>query len=498
MTNIRSKALLYGLVSFLSTFLPFTLLAQGSKCPKIPESLKNVFWSLCVQDVATGTRVVDVNAHYMMTPASTLKVFTTATALERLSPDSRMSTKVYLAGELRDGILWGNLVIVGGGDPTIGSRYVKEEDRLLFFDQVVRSLKAKGVMTIKGDIIGVSPLWYDYQAVNPHWLYYDIGNHYAAGAYALSGFDNSYEIEFSDFGRSFSTSHAIEDVKLSPSYRYSSARKSDSLYLARPLGGDSTVHITGVYPAGVKSLKIRGDLPNPPLHFVRYVTRSLVQGGLVVEGRSRVVSEYEVGTLPLLYEYLSPSVSDLSRRTNLHSVNLYAEALLKYTWAGVFDTSQKIDFVPSALCQAVHYWASRGLSPDEILPFDGSGLSPENKVTANYLTSLLGKVYRGERKGLLMHHLPVVGREGTVASFLKNTRLEGRAYLKSGSIKGVLAYTGYVKAPSGKVFAVTIMANNFTVKHQVIRKAFEEILLEVFSPIFKDGTEKGQKKMSNL
>ena len=481
MINLTHSTVAKRFLFLLALFTPSMIVAQNVRTPMEPEVLKNVFWSLCVQDAETGESLVDIRSSYLMTPASTLKVLTTATALECVSPETRLSTKLYTTGVISEGVLSGDVLIVGEGDPSIGSRHLKDTSADSFFNNVAHALTAKGVKKIKGNIIALSPKSFDHQGLNPRWLHYDMGNHYAAGAYALNLFDNSYNVIFTDYGRKFTHTPSVPGLKLKRSYVISKSRKTDSLYIARPSSGEQVHLITGIYPAGVKQWQIRGDIPDPPLFFAQYLAMTLKKKGISIQGESRTS-----GLLPdvdkvLLYEHLSPTMMELARLTNVHSINLYAESLLRCTWVGK-PALEGHNPTQTALHQSGLYWQGRGLSGKEINVFDGSGLSPENKVTANYLSSLLGKVYRGDSTHLFMMTLPMAGKEGTVTSFLKGTPLAGRAYLKSGSIKNVIAYTGYIVVPDGKVYTVTLMANNFTLRHSEMRKVFEGILLDTFTP----------------
>ena len=481
-----------GFLFLVTLFPPLMIVAQNVRTPMEPDALKNVFWSLCVQDADSGETLADIRSSYLMTPASTLKVPTTATALELSSPDARLSTKVYMSGVVSEGVLSGDLFIVGEGDPSIGSRHLKDTPPDTFFDNVARALTSKGIKKIKGNVIALSPKSFDYQGLNPRWLHYDMGNHYAAGAYTLNLFDNSYSVIFSDYGRKFTHTPSVPGLKLKRAYVISSSRKTDSLYIARPSGAEQDHLITGVYPAGVRQWQIRGDIPDPPLFFAQYLAMVLKKKGISLQGESRTADTLPDVAKSLIYEHLSPTITELARLTNIHSINLYAEALLRHIWSRK-ELLEGHNPTQTALHHSNLYWQGRGLSGREINAYDGSGLSPENKVTANYLSSLLGKVYRSDGTHRFMTTLPIAGKEGTVTSFLKDTPLAGRAYLKSGSIKNVIAYTGYVVTPDGKVYTVTLMANNFTLRHSEMRKVFEGILSDTFAPAFGIGVPAGSR-----
>lgn len=463
-----------------------SLKAQGVRVPAEPDLLHKSFWSLCIQDVESGETLVNIRAHHLMTPASVLKVYTTASALSILSPDTRLATEVHLSGSVSKGVLQGDLVIIGEGDPSIASRHLPRGQQSSFFEKVVEALRGRGITTIEGEILALSLPHRDAQGRNPRWMHYDMGNHYAAGAYDLNLFDNSYDILFSNFGRDFTVSPAIPDLNLIRAYEVSPRKRSDSLYIAiPPLGGSHDRIITGVYPASLKSTSIRGEIPNPPLFFAQYLASHLRREGITVKGKGKVIADPPApGSTTLLYRHLSPTITELARLTNVHSINLYAEALLRRLapeedrWAGHNITQ-------SALHRTALYWEGRGLTPDESALYDGSGLSPENKLSTFFLVTLLGKVYRNESTRRFMDTLPIVGKEGTVSSFLRELPFAGTTRLKSGTIKHVLAYGGYVPTPDGRIYAVAVIVNNHTVRNSEMRKALGELLLDAFAPSFR-------------
>ena len=141
--------------------------------------------SLCVADAKTGDILIDYNSGISLTPASVMKVITSAAALELLGPDYTFKTTVGYTGSLnkRSGRLKGNIIILGGGDPALGSKYFADHYEG-FIDNWVAEIKKLGIKRIKGRVI-TDDSYYDYLPVPAKWLWEDEGNYYGAGAYGI-------------------------------------------------------------------------------------------------------------------------------------------------------------------------------------------------------------------------------------------------------------------------------------------------------------------------
>lgn len=445
--------------------------------PAEPEVLSRTFWSLCIQDGDTGEELVGVRSHHLMTPASTMKVVSTATLWSQQGGGRCITTEICTDGNVEQGVLRGNLYIVGHGDPSIGSRYFWNRDQDLFFKEVAKALKDKGIQSVTGDVIAVVSRA-DFQASNPRWHAYDMGNGYAPGHWSLNAYDNSFELRFSDYGKSFQTLPELpESTSLTQMYAISTARRRDSLYISPFVTPDGRYPITGVYPGNVQKLRIRGAIPNPPLFVADRLRKILSQSGVKVAGVGKV-GEAEVERLEQLYAFRSPTLRELIKLTLVYSHNLFAEGMLKQLAEGK-TPSPGHNQTQTAIQEVYRYWKSRGMDTKELEMFDGSGLSGENRVTTNFLATLLGKVYRADKSGSFRQLLPRAGRDGTLTIFLKRTPLEGKAYLKSGTIRNVICYAGYVLL-DGKTYTVAFMVNNYYGRASAIRKGMEQVLLEAF------------------
>lgn len=473
---MNRKGICKGIGLFCLLLLGIEASAQVVRTPSEPIALSRSFWSLSIQDADSGEELVGIRDHHLMTPASTMKLVSTATLWSQRGGADRIPTEIRTNGSVTNGRLEGDVYIIGAGDPSIGSRYFWNKDQDFFFKQVAQALKAKGITAITGDVVAVLPQS-DFQANNPKWLAYDIGNAYAAGLWDLNAYDNSYSIHFTGSGKSFSVEPEIPDLKLSKRYDITNTRSRDSIYISPFVLPDGSYAITGVYPANVPKLMVRAAIPNPPLFIAHRLRGFFTRQGITVGGKATTAS-----TMPnrgaSLYTFESPSLSELMGITLVYSHNLFAEGMLRQVAVGKSPLPGH-NPTQTAIQEVNKYWKSRGMDTNELEMMDGSGLSTQNRVSANFLATMLGKVYRADMSGVYMRLLPRAGMDGTLTIFLKNTPLQGKAFLKSGTLRNVVCYAGYVQL-NGKTYTVALMVNNFYGSTSTIRKAMEEVLLQSF------------------
>lgn len=463
-------------VAILSLLITVSVFGQNLKTPTTPEELENTIWAFSVQDASTGDQLVDIHAHQLMTPASTMKLVSTGTALSMKGGEYRFTTIVATDGEIVDSVLKGNLYILGSGDPSIGSRFFFGEDPEYFFKQGAHRLKDAGISRIEGSVIGRAPAE-DFQAANPHWPAYDMGNHYASGVYELNAYDNSYNLLISRYGREFSIDPHVPGLRLTAMYGLDDSRSRDSLYISPFPLEDGSYPITGVYPSKAAKRTIRGAVLNPPLFVASLMTDILMRNGISIAQEPSMVPVAPTN-MRTLYTFSSPALSELINLTNTFSHNLFAEGMLRLVGDGAVG-EPGFNRTQTSIAVLRKYWEDRGLDTQELEMVDGSGLSPENKVSPYFMTSMLGKIYRESNTRQFRTLLPRAGLEGTLVYFLKKTPLQGKAHLKSGTIRNVVCYAGYV-THGGKIYAVALMVNNYYGKTSDIRKGMEKILLETF------------------
>lgn len=438
--------------------------------------------SIQIKEIETGKTICSHDPDRLLTPASVLKIVTTATALDVLGADYRYPTSLEYDGILRDGVLQGDLYIKGSGDPSLGSSYLEAD----FLAGWVAALQKVGIRQITGSVIADESR-FDTEGISPKWLREDLGNYYAAGSYGLSVFDNCYRL----FLRSGAAGKRPTVVKTDPPMplRFENrlnvfAGAADSVYI----GGtpfDSVRSLYGTLPPNRDCLLVKGDIPDPPLFLAAYVTHQFQKQGIQVDGlpscwrlEQRQGDRMQRKRIHLVTTY-SPPLRKLVKVCNHVSHNLFADAFLKTVGIHLRQSdSRHSSFVRGSLAMKA-YWEGNGLNAERQQIFDGSGLAPTDKLSASFLVDLL--VYmatNSEASEAFIASLPVAGQDGSVRTFFKGTPLEGHARLKSGSMSAVRCYAGYLQQ-GGKQYALAIIVNNFEGKASLITKEIGKLLFQL-------------------
>ena len=221
---------------------------------------------------------------------------------------------------------------------------------------------------------------------------------------------------------------------------------------------------------------VKGDVPEPALFAAQQVKNAIEASAIAVDGKAysyRQANQPKRAAMKSgkeLLVYQSDPLSQIVKVVNYRSNNLYAEALLRLIAQknGGNTSAEGVEAVK-------RYWKTHLKNPDALLMYDGSGLSPKNKVSPAFLSEMLVQM---KDDNVFRESLPKAGVEGTVASFLKQTPYAGNARLKSGSISQVIAYAGYLQGAKSE-YAVVVMVNGHGCKASQVRKALEKYLLEL-------------------
>lgn len=440
--------------------------------------LQNANISLLVKDAATNTAVCEYRSKNSIVPASTMKLVTTATALELLGADFRFQTKLEMGGSVSaDGVLNGNLYIRGGGDPTLGSEKLGDTT---FLTKWVDVIKSRGIRKINGRIIADAGL-FDDEGVNPKWTWEDMGNYYAAGIYGISYLDNTYRLVL----RSGSVGTTPTFLRVVPEI---ANLKIDNRLVSSTISFDSAYFygaphsnfrsVTGEIPANRTEFVTKGDIPNPALLLAQHFTNRLIQNGIAISGLPTDIVEH-LSERTIIYTQVSPPLSEIITETNVHSNNFYAENVFKYLALqnkAVATNAEAVQVIKA-------FWKSKGLSVDQLFMYDGSGLSPSDAVSAQFFVELLSYMQtRSVNKDVFFRSLPVAGENGTLKSFLLKTPLQGKVHAKSGTISRVKSYAGYIDN-KGKQLVFALLINNPNGSSKALTRKMEEFLLQVSAGI---------------
>ncbi len=430
------------------------------------ELLRNATIALAVVDVATGQIIESHQATRSQVPASLMKLTTTSTALAALGSGFRFQTDLCYSGRIVDGELQGDIVIVGGGDPTLGAgRPAQALDLDGILKRWVGAVQAVGIRRIAGRVIADESLLPGAEPP-PSWGWDDIGNYYGAGAGGLNIHENFYTVRLqrsSQIGnRPIITGTEPTNIPIRWTNELSSAGSGsgDQSFIFGAPGSNDRV-IRGTIPIGKGLYGVKGALPNPALSAATWLQDALKQSGIQVLG-DPATSPAHVVTSGQLDTYYSPTLGAIAQVTNYSSVNLYAEAIynaLGTRWNTVGDGEATGD-------RLIAYWLDRGVPSEGWAQVDGSGLATANLITPLQLAQVLRKsVGAGIRETI-----PKVGSEGTVGRLLRNDPRADRLRAKSGTLARVRAFAGFAQRADGSEVAYVIVANNFTSRGGDIRR----------------------------
>jgi len=434
-------------------------------------------YSICFADAVTGEVIYGYGADRNLAPASVMKIYPTAVSLSMLGGAYRFQTEIYLSGifNKRKGVLDGDVVIRGSGDPALGSDYFKEQ----YGDVTagwVSALKAAGVRHVKGRVAAAVSI-YDPNPLPDGWPWGDLGQYYGAGVYDINFNDNKYNIYVTGFSEGSpaiidSVEEYGRDIHLT-NFLTSSGDDDNGYVYCPPYS--SHAWISGTVPAD-SSISLRASLPDPPFMLVKYLDRAMRNAGIKIKGtpNSSRVKLADGKMTPVTVTY-SPTIGEIIKVTNHESVNLYAEALRKhlgYAIAGEGSFSGGSEVIENFL-------DSVGCEPYEAVILDGSGLSPNNNISALMTVRLLVQMYNSKDSTVFISSLPAAGVSGTMKNYFRSEVFKGRVVAKTGSIGAVRSFAGYVTVSSGRTMAFTMIANGFTAPARQITNGIERMMEEV-------------------
>lgn len=431
--------------------------------------------TLLVQDIKTGEIIDLYRPKNVSPPASVMKLLPTATALEILGADYCFSTFIEYSGTIQNGVLYGDLYVRGTGDPTLGSQKVGDRN---FLYKWVRAIKEAGIREIKGQVIA-DLSYFDADAINPGWIWEDIGNYYAPGIYALSYLDNTMNIilRSGPVGSIAEVQYTVPEV---PGVQFDNhIRCTSTMHDGAYVHGAAysyNRYLTGSVPSNQGSFGVQGDLPNPGLLLVQHLCQYLENFGIVLHAEPGFLSEADRKSRTLLYTWQSAPLKDIIIETNTHSNNLYAESIFR-TFGSNYGLPCTIH---NSADFEIDFWSRRGVNLRNARIVDGCGLAPQDAISAEMLVQMLTYMYRSKNKDAFYASLPISGQSGTLRSLLYNTELEGRVHAKSGTIAATKNFAGYIELPDGDTWVFAVMVSFGNGKPKQIQKVIGDYLLDLY------------------
>ena len=436
---------------------------------------KNAVWSIAVKEIDSGEYKYLKDPAKNLVPASNVKLFTTASGMNFLGPEFRFRT-IIMADSLPDsnGIIPGNLYIVGGGDPTFSAEFQDGEPANVF-SAWNAELREKGIFGISGFLIGVDTLFHKRSLKESSWEWGDLRYYYAAPCGALSYNDNCLNIEINaplDSGPPLiSWNPPLTELVVRQSISISSGISKPEID-ADWLFPDSVLVLTGTFPPGGFA---EYDIPveNPAKLFMQTLQLTLEYEGFRNEGYL-LFDEMDftgdsVATADTLLVHQSPPLSEIIEVINKESVNLYAEQLLRILGRELYGNGSP----KSGLMAVDSLLKSASMNSKGAHFVDGSGLSRHNWVSALVITDLLEYCFKADFSEDYINSLPAYG-EGTLKN-KHNPAGECRILAKTGSMSGVRARSGYIFFDD-KRYVFSILCNNYNCSSAEIEIALDRII----------------------
>lgn len=426
----------------------------------------NAFWGVSIQSLKTGETFYNINADKLFKPASLIKLFTTSTGLLLLGSDYQFKTSFYTDGKIKDGVLHGNLVIVGGGDPTITTGHGDElkDDFIEWID----SLNRMGIYSIKGNIIGDNNFFEENKS-GKGWLNEYDSNWFAppSGAFCLNNNSDEIILEPGDFKNLVKVSFNPHKVSYEVYNKIITEQENSPSSISITRKGNNVIQLTGSIPDNDKNQIIYIPVDNPTRFFINTFYETAIEEGMTITGFPLSSDEqnenYDLSNLLMLFEHKSKPLSKIVTEINKSSNNFYSEQLLKaigYELYGYGSTENGITAMKELL-------QKMGINPSNFVIVDGSGLSTFNLITPKQIINLLTYMYKSDEFDSFYNSLAIGGYDGTLSDRMKKTKAENNFRGKSGFLENVRGLAGYVKTTDGEPVALTLIVNNFLVPSQL-------------------------------
>jgi D-alanyl-D-alanine carboxypeptidase/D-alanyl-D-alanine-endopeptidase (penicillin-binding protein 4) len=456
------------------------------------------WWGIQVVELASGRSLYERDANHLFIPASNMKMFTTAAALEKLGPDYVFHTTVEsdAAPDAQGHV--GNLYLMGRGDPNLGARtfpytyHGPQQPADKFLQDLADQVKAQGVREVTGTLIA-DDSYFVWEPFAPNWAADDLEWGYGAPVTALAFNDNLLTLHV----KPAAIAGDRASVRMDPVADYfqlknrvmTSAAGTGNKYSVERLPGSMQLDVWGQIPVDAGEDTDTVAIANPPRLVAELFRSALETRGIAVKEQVEVrnstrleaASSLELLSKPLprlvLAEHDSPPLREAIKVVNKESENLHAEMLLRTL--GRVQTNR--GSVAGGL-EVVNAFAAQqvGILPGETYFSDGSGLSREDLVAPHATVKLLLYMARSTHFQAYFDSLPVSGIDGTLAHRLLTDDVKGKIHAKTGSVEHVNTLSGYMDLPSGKRLVFSIMANNHPLANKEGQETLDAIAVEIY------------------
>ena len=419
-----------------------------------PESASR--WGIMIQPWFSQEVVYQRNADQFFIPASTVKLFTSAIALNQLNPNFQIVTPIYTEGNPPD---LEELKIIGRGDPTLTTNDL---------ETLAETLKKQGVRSLKRIVLETGYL--PSPAINSTWEWEDVYAAYGTGINDFILDENSVTLTLRPQALGEAVSIAWNNAIAASQWKLNNQATTappNTNYQIELQGnlGTSQLSLSGKLPQRIKKDVWNLAIPNPNHYFRDQLLNTLAKQGITVNQVQFLPISPTQMTDTKLMTFASPPLEELVGELNRESNNLYAEALLKILIA---ETN------PEMIEQAL---IGFGLFPNDYQLADGSGLSRRNLATPSAIAQLLQGMLSSENAEIFQSSLAVAGVSGTLKNRFQGTELQGNLQGKTGTLTGISALSGYLNPPSYQPLVFSILLNHSQLSASEQREKIDRILL---------------------
>ena len=437
----------------------------------------SAMWGVKIVSVDTGKTLFDHNAQKLFSPASNSKLYTVALALDRLGADYKIKTSLYAAAKPdSSGVLKGDLIVYGRGDPTINAR-LHGENIFAALQPLVAALTNAGVKRIAGDLVG-DDSFIKGPPYGSGWAWDDAEYYYGAEISALTINDNTLKVTVKPgekAGAACKLSLSPETSYLTLSNRTTTAEKGArrTISFYRPLN-ENVVYVSGQMGLEEGAYSDEVTVHNPAGLFVAWFKQALERNGVKIGGKLRTMGWLERKSEPIDCEKLvelgsveSLSMADIAREVMKPSQNLYTDLLL----AEVGEKNRAAESRESrrgeetsedlGIRELNKFLGEAGVKRGDVLFEEGSGLSRNNLTTPNATVALLQFMNRHKASTAYLNALPIAGVDGTLRSRMKGTPAANNVKAKTGTLRWANSLSGHVTTAAGEHLIFSIMLNRY-------------------------------------
>jgi serine-type D-Ala-D-Ala carboxypeptidase/endopeptidase (penicillin-binding protein 4) len=423
-------------------------------------------WGVLVVDPGRGETLYARNADKLFMPASNMKLLTASTALTQLGPDYRWTTTAFARGPVRDGVLEGDLIVRGDGDPSI-SAHMQKGDALAPLRAMADSLRAHGIRRVRGKLVAQSlfvdaPLGYG-------WAWDDLDDSYSAGVDGLYFNEGFTEVVVYGGARAGDAVRAVTRPATSYPTLIVQARTTDrvvagasaadsSASRAITVGQDSShkgILVSGTIAAGDSEI-VEITFRDQRAAYLAALREALNAHDTGVDGDSISTTSFRAESL---FSMRSPTLREVLPFFEKPSQNQIGEILFKTlalekTGVGRADSASRV------VSRQLIAW---GASPDGFTVRDGSGLSRHDYVSPRTLVRVLDVMSKSPDFRMFYDALPIAGVDGTIRNRMKGTPAQGNVHAKTGTLDKARSLSGYVTTADGRMLLFSALCNNYVV-----------------------------------